>query len=80
MHGATLGAAAALGLGDEIGSLSPGCLADVCVWDWALGPVAQRRFEVAQTLHERVFAWLTLSDERNLVTALVKGIARYERA
>ncbi|MBW8831085.1 MAG: guanine deaminase [Burkholderiales bacterium] len=80
LHGATLGAAAALGLGDEIGSLSTGCTADVCVWDWALGPVAQRRHELAQALHERVFAWLTLSDDRNLVTVYVKGAVRYERA
>jgi guanine deaminase len=79
LHAATLGAAAGLSLQDEIGSLSEGCLADVCVWDWAQGPVAQRRHELARNLHERVFAWLTLSDERNLVTAYVRGIARYER-
>jgi len=79
LHGATLGAAAALGLGDEIGSLSTGCTADVCVWDWACGPVAQRRFDMAQGLHEKVFAWMTLSDDRNLVTAFVRGVARYER-
>jgi guanine deaminase len=79
LHAATLGAAAALGLNEEIGSLSTGCAADVCVWDWAAGPVASRRHELAQNLHERVFAWLTLSDERNLVTAFVKGTARYER-
>jgi len=79
LHAATLGAAAALGLSDEIGSLSTGCTADVCVWDWAVGAVAQRRFEMAQSLHERVFAWMTLSDDRNLVVALVAGVARYER-
>jgi guanine deaminase len=79
LHAATLGAAAGLSLHEEIGSLSEGCTADVCVWDWAQGPVAQRRHELARNLHERVFAWLTLSDERNLVTAYVRGIARYER-
>lgn len=80
LHAATLGAAAALGLGDEIGSLSVGCVADVCVWDWCCGPVAQRRHEVARELHEKVFAWMTLSDDRNLVTTLVNGVVRFERA
>jgi len=79
LHASTLGAAVALGLGDEIGSLSAGCVADVCVWDWATGPVAQRRLDVARGLHEKVFAWMTLSDERNLVAALVDGVVRYER-
>lgn len=79
LHAATLGPAVALGLGDEIGSLSTGCAADVCVWDWASGPVASRRHEVSRSLHEQVFAWMTLSDERNLVAALVQGVARHER-
>ncbi|HEY0857544.1 MAG TPA: guanine deaminase [Albitalea sp.] len=80
LHAATLGAAAALGLGDEIGSLATGCVADVCVWDWCCGPVAQRRHEMARELHEKVFAWMTLSDDRNLVATLVNGVVRYERA
>jgi guanine deaminase len=80
LHAATLGAAAALGLSDEIGSLATGCVADVCVWDWAVGAVAARRHEMARNLHERVFAWMTLSDERNLVAAYVDGVLRHERA
>ncbi|WP_372527536.1 guanine deaminase [Piscinibacter sp.] len=79
LHASTLGAAAALGLASEIGSLTAGCAADVCVWDWAVGPVAQRRMDVARGLHERVFAWMTLADERNLVAAFVAGARRYER-
>jgi len=79
LHASTLGAAQALGLSREIGSLSVGCAADVCVWDWAVGAVAERRLEVAQGLHERVFAWTTLGDERNLVSARVAGVLRYER-
>jgi len=78
LHASTLGAAKALGLAREIGSLGVGCAADVCVWDWAVGPVAQRRIEVAQSLHERVFAWMTLGDERNLVASYVAGMKRYE--
>ncbi len=73
LHAATLGAATALSLDHEIGSLEPGRLADVCVWDWAVGPVTQRRLEVARDLHEKVFAWMLLGDERNLAAAYVAG-------
>ena len=79
LHSATLGAAQALGLAHEIGSFEVGCTADVCVWDWANGLVAQRRDSLANSLHERVFAWLTLSDERNLVAAYVAGVPRHAR-
>jgi guanine deaminase len=80
LHAATRGAALALGLGSEIGSLDPGAAADVCVWDAATGAVAARRAAAARTLHERVFAWMTLADERNLVAAYVAGKPRYRRA
>ncbi len=73
LYTATRGAARALGLDAEIGSFDPGRMADVCVWDWAAGPVQQARMEVARGLHERVFAWMTLSDERNLVAVYVGG-------
>lgn len=80
LHAATRGAAVALGLGHEIGSLDPGCAADVCIWDWAVGPVAAQRIELARELHERLFAWITLGDERNLAAAWVAGRERYRRA
>jgi len=79
LHAATRGAAAALGLAGEIGSLEVGASADVCIWDAAVGTVATRRAAVARTLHERVFAWMTLADERNLVTTFVAGRAHYDR-
>ena len=79
LHSATRGAARALHLEHEIGSLDAGALADVAVWDWAVGPVATRRDQQASELHERVFAWLMLGDERNLVSARVAGIERYRR-
>jgi guanine deaminase len=88
LHAATAGAAQALRLGHEIGSLSPGCLADLVVWDWAQGPVARHRDAVAQGLlprsqaqglHARLFAWLQLADERNVVASIVAGQARYQR-
>jgi guanine deaminase len=73
LYAATRGAARALGLDAEIGSFDAGRVADVCVWDWAAGPVAQARMDVARGLHERVFVWMTLSDERNLAAVYVGG-------
>lgn len=80
LHAATRGAAMALRLGDEIGSLAPGAMADLCLWDVAVGPVAQRRDALARELHERLFAWVTLGDERNLAETWVGGVRRYVRA
>ncbi|HRI17339.1 MAG TPA: guanine deaminase [Burkholderiaceae bacterium] len=79
LHAATRGAAHALGLAQEIGSLESGTVADLCVWDWAAGTVAARRMSVATSLHERVFAWMTLGDERNLVATYVGGVCRQAR-
>jgi guanine deaminase len=82
LHTATRGAAEALGLDGEIGHFGEGALADVVVWDWAHGPVALHRDAVArglvpglpeQPLHARLFAWLTLADERNRVATYVAG-------
>lgn len=79
LHAATRGAAQALQLGAEIGGFEPGQTADVCVWDWAAEPVAQRRMEVARSLHERVFAFMTLADDRNLVATYIEGTQRHAR-
>ena len=79
LHSATLGSAQALLLDHEIGSLEPGRVADVCVWDWAVEPVGQRRMEVARSLHEKAFAWMTLADDRNLVETWVAGNVRHRR-
>ncbi|MBW8844473.1 MAG: guanine deaminase [Burkholderiales bacterium] len=76
LHAATRGAAEALQLGGEIGGLSVGQTADLCVWDWARGSVALARDAVARELHERVFAWMTLADERNLAACYVAGQQR----
>jgi guanine deaminase len=80
LYSATLGAARALGLAHEIGSLDIGRHADLALWDWAAGPVAGARDAAARSLHERVFAWMTLSDERNLHTAWVAGRPQFTRA
>ena len=80
LHAATRGAAQALLLDDEIGSLEAGRMADVCVWDWAADPVSARRMGVARSLHEKAFAWMTMADDRNLVAAYIAGVERHRRA
>jgi guanine deaminase len=81
LYSATRGAARALHLEHEVGSLQAGTLADLAVWDWACGPVAAHRDSLARNkLHERVFAWMTLGDERNLCATYVAGMLRHRRA
>jgi guanine deaminase len=79
LYSATRGAARALGLDGEIGSLDPGTVADLTVWDWAVGPAASHRDQLARDLHERVFAWMTLGDDRNVHETRVAGALRYRR-
>jgi guanine deaminase len=79
LHAATRGAAEHLGLAHEIGSLEPGTQADLCIWDWAVGPVATHRDTLARDVHERAFAWMMLGDERNLAATWVAGEPVYER-
>ena len=79
LHAATRGAAQALGLAQEIGSLEAGNLADVCVWDWASTPLAQRRQDVARSLHEKTFAWITMAGDADLVETYVAGRRLYQR-
>jgi guanine deaminase len=88
LHAATRGAAEALGLAHEIGHLEPGAHADVVVWDWAVGAVASHRDAAArgdlsgipaQDLHARVFAWMTLGDERNVAATYIAGQPLYQR-
>jgi guanine deaminase len=79
LHAATRGAAHSLQLGHEMGSFEPGAMADLCVWDWACTPLALRRQAVARDLHEKLFAWVTLGDEHDLVETWVAGERRWQR-
>ena len=79
LHAATRGAAQALQLGHEIGALEPGLMADLCLWDWAVGTVDTERQRRADNLHEKCFAWMLLSDERHLRRCWVGGQQRYTR-
>jgi guanine deaminase len=80
LHAATRAPTRALGLGHEIGSLNAGCLADITVWDWASNPLARRRQQVAHDLHDKLFAWLTLADEDDLVATFVAGCEVHRRS
>jgi guanine deaminase len=77
LHAATRGAAEALLLGHEIGSLEPGRCADFTVWRWAATPVDAERQRLARDLHEKLFAWMTLADERHLQATWVAGRRRF---
>ena len=77
LYAATRGAARALSLEDEIGSFDVGCTADLALWHWARGPVAQTRDAASRSLHERAFAWMMLADERNLIATWVAGQPRF---
>jgi len=79
LHAATRGSAEALRLGHEIGTLEPGRMADLAVWDWSVGLLDAERQRVARGLHERVFAWMTLADERHLAATWVAGQERRRR-
>ncbi len=79
LHAATRGAAQSLHLSQEIGSLEAGTLADVCIWDWAHTPLALRRQTLARDLHDKLFAWLTLGDEGDLVETWIAGVRQYVR-
>ncbi len=82
MHAATRGAAEGLARPHEVGHLDAFALANVVMWDWAVGAAAEHRAAMApgavpgmpaQTLHRPVFAWMTLGDERNAVATYVAG-------
>ncbi len=80
LHSATRGAALALGLGDEIGSLDAGLMADVCLWDRAITTTDTLRQNMARDLHDRLFAWLLLSDDRHLASTWVAGVEQFRRS
>ncbi|MDO9315627.1 MAG: guanine deaminase [Burkholderiaceae bacterium] len=80
LYTATLGAARSLGLDREIGRIEAGNAADLAIWDWSVGPVAIHRDSLAGDLHERVFAWVMLGDERNLVETYVAGALVHARS
>jgi len=78
-HLATLGGADALGLADRIGNLAPGKEADFVVLDLAATPVLARRAAIAESIEERLFALMTLGDDRSVFATHILGEPVFRR-
>ncbi len=70
---ATLGGAAALGLGDRIGNLEVGYEADLVVIDLQSTPLIRHRMQTIESLHDALFAQLTLADDRAITATYIHG-------
>ncbi len=70
---ATLGAAEALYLDDKIGNFEPGKEADFVVLDYEGSPLTARRTAAAGSIEEKLFALMTLADDRNVASTWVLG-------
>ena len=69
----TLGNARALGLEGTIGSLEPGCEADIVVLDAHATPAMAHRMETASELAEELFVLLILGDDRAVRATYLAG-------
>ncbi len=76
---ATRGAADALYLGDQIGSLAEGHEADIAVLDLKATPILDYRLGHAETIEEVLFAFIILGDDRAVRATYVAGELVYER-
>lgn len=70
---ATLGAAQALRLDDRIGNFAPGKEADFVVLDEAGSSLTARRCAAAESIEEKLFALMTLADDRHVAATHVMG-------
>ncbi len=70
---ATLGAAAALDLDDRVGNFEKGKEADFVVLDFDGSPLTARRTARARTIEEKLFALITLADDRNVAATYILG-------
>jgi guanine deaminase len=71
---ATLGAAEALYLDDKIGNFEKGKEADFVVLDFEGSSLTARRTAAANTIEEKLFALMTLADDRNVDSTWVHGV------
>ena len=70
---ATLGNARALSLEGTIGSIEPGCAADLVVLDAGATPAMRLRMETVESLVEELFLLQTLGDDRSIAEVYVAG-------
>lgn len=78
-HLATLGSARALYLDDRIGNFLPGKEADFAVLDYKATPLLDYRLSQARTLAERLFALITLGDDRVIKATYAFGKKVHDR-
>lgn len=71
---ATLGAAEALYLDDRIGNFASGKEADFVVLDFEGSNLTARRTAAATTIEEKLFALMTLADDRNVAATYVNAV------
>ena len=74
---ATLGGAVALDLGDKIGNFVAGKEADFVVLDDTATPMTRRRLGMAGSIAEKLFALMTLGDDRSVNATYVAGQKAY---
>ena len=70
---ATLGAAEALRLDAEIGNFATGKEADFVVLDFEGSAITARRTAAATSIEEKLFALMTLGDDRNIAATYILG-------
>jgi guanine deaminase len=71
---ATEGAARALRMGGQIGTLAPGAHADICVLDLASTPAIAQRSARAEDIWEALFPTLMMGDDRAVRAVRVAGV------
>ena len=69
----TLGNARALSLEGTIGTIAPGCAADLVVLDSSATPAMALRMQTATQLVEELFLLQTLGDDRAIAEVYVAG-------
>ena len=75
-HMMTRGNALALGMGGSIGTIEPGCFADLVVLDARATPAMAHRMETIEgDLDEELFVLMTLGDDRAVRETYVQGRA-----
>lgn len=80
LYMATLGNARCLHLEDKIGSLDPGKEADFTLISLRATPLLDFRMSQCRTLEERLFALMTLADDRAVQATYIAGQCLYQRS